>query len=72
MLKTQNTKIWHLINNEENLYGSKTEARKQRFTWSSFRCQDAHQETQIFATLFMSESDHKGGMSIEMEVANKS
>ena len=72
MLKTQNTKIWHLIDNEENFFMVAKLKQESRGSPGPASAVKMHiRRLKFFAILFMSESDHEAGMSIEMEVANK-
>ena len=72
MLKSQNTKIWHLIDNEENVFIVAKLKQKSRGLPCPASSVNMHiRRLEFFATLCMSKSDHKSGLSIEMGAANK-
>ena len=72
MLKTQNTKIWHLIDNKENVFIVAKLKQKSRGSPGPASSVNMHiGRLKFLASLCMSKSDHKSGLSIEMGAANK-
>ena len=72
MLKTQNTKTWHLIDNEENVFIVAKWKQESRGSPGPASAVNMHiRRLEVFAALSMSEGGHKSGLSIEMGAANK-